>query len=144
MKLAVSLALILALAGCVTKPISEVQALPVPNDRLLAYQDKSAATSATVITLRDAGFTGGGCDMAVYIDGTLAARIGDREMARFYLAPGDHVIGTGPTGRGTCAMFSDRMRRETGVSLKEGETKKFRISIGNAGPGIEQTAFSDL
>lgn len=118
------------------------EAAPVPADRLLAFQSPIAGDSGTVITIRDAGFTGSGCNMAVYIDGTLAARIGDAEVATFYLSAGDHIIGTGPTGRGTCVIGQERLRREIGVSLEPGETKKFRLSINpNSGPAIEPTAF---
>lgn len=135
-------AALLALAGCATKPISMAEAVPVPMVRLLAFQSQVPGSQGTIITIRDAGFTGGGCNMAVYIDGTLSARIGAGEMASFNVAAGDHIIGTGPTGRGTCNLAADRLRRETPVSLAHGQTKRFRISINpNSGPAIEPTAF---
>lgn len=142
MKIVIMAALALALSACATKPIAMADAVPVPNDRLLAYQGQVAGEQGTVITIRDAGFTGGGCNMAVYIDGTLAARIGAGEVASFNVTAGDHIIGTGPTGRGTCAWASDRLRKETPVNLRNGEKKRFRISINpNSGPAIEPTAF---
>lgn len=142
MRFLIAIVLAATLTACATKPISEAEAVPVPTDRLLAYQTPIAGDSGTVVTIRDAGFTGGGCNLAVYINGELAAQIGDREIARFHLPAGDHIIGTGPTGRGTCVIGAERLRRELGVTLRPGETKKFRLSINpNSGPAIEPTAF---
>lgn len=132
----------LLLAGCATKPVNSSEAIPVPPDRLLAFQTPIAGDAGTIITVRDAGFLGGGCHLAVYIDGVLAARIGDREQATFHVPAGEHIVGTGPTGRGTCRIGEERLRRETRAVVGAGESKKFRISINpNSGPAIEPTAF---
>lgn len=141
LKLISFLSIAVALGGCATKPIAANRAAPVPPDRLLAYQTPVDGGGA-IIAVRDTGFLGGGCNMAVYIDGTLAAQIGHGETARFSVAPGSHIVGTGPTGRGTCRLAAGQLRREVETTVGGGETRTFRISINpNSGPAIEATAF---
>ncbi|WP_157062733.1 MULTISPECIES: hypothetical protein [Pseudomonas] len=43
---------------------------------------------------RDTGFLGGGCYVAIHIDGKFAARIDTGEVAKFFLSIGGHPSGS--------------------------------------------------
>lgn len=132
---------VLLAAGCATKPVAMDKAVPVPASQMLAFATP-IENAGRIVAMRDTGFLGGGCDLAFYIDGTLAARVGHGERAEFFVPAGEHIVGTGPTGRGTCRMGAEALRKETSVRLAADETKRFRLSINpNSGPAIEPTAF---
>jgi hypothetical protein len=116
--------------GCATTPVAPSAATQVPSDRLLAFQEKTDATNATLVITRDHGFVGSACYLSVAIDGTLAARLAVEETARFYVKPGEVLlrVGRDPEGQGLCAFGQgDWTQRETIV--RQGETKYFRLSI---------------
>ena len=128
----------LALAGCATQAPKQSQIKPVPADRVLAYQSAGDG-DATIIVTRDVGFTGGGCFAGLYLDGTLVAKLDTGERASLYVPSGRHVIGTWNVGKALCGYREGKDRRETDATLKPGETRKFRILIGNAGVEITPT-----
>jgi hypothetical protein len=132
----------LLLSGCATTPIPLTEAKPAPSDRLLAYQDKNAETTSTLVVTRDGGFLGGGCYYAVSINGTLAARLDTGETSRFYLVPGEVVIRAGrdPQGKGMCSLGQDEWTERESI-LRQHETKLFRLSIdANGKTDIQRTA----
>lgn len=128
----------LALAGCATQAPKQSQIKPVPADRALAYQSASGG-DATIIVTRDVGFAGGGCFAGLYLDGDLVAKMDTGERISLYLPSGRHVIGTWNVGKALCGYREGKDRRETDATLKPGETRKFRILIGNAGVEITPT-----
>ncbi|MBG4412484.1 hypothetical protein GHV50_07910 [Pseudomonas aeruginosa] len=81
--------------------------------------------------MRDSGFIGGGCDMGVYVNGRLAARIATKEMVTFYLPAGSTVIGAGLVGSGLCGVNTDRRERE--VSLRDGDSLSYRLFTSSNG-----------
>ena len=124
------------LAGCSTSPVSPEEAKPVPKDRLVSFTSKPKEAYGTVVVTRDNGFLGGGCFVAVHIDGKLAARIDTGEVARFYLPTGDHLVGLGidKQGGGMCSWTN--MLKEQSAILKEGQVKRFRIG-GDSQTGLD-------
>jgi hypothetical protein len=128
----------LLLVGCATQAPKQSQIKPVPTDRALAYQSASDG-DATIIVTRDVGFTGGGCFAGLYLDGALVAKVDTGERASLYVPSGRHVIGTWNVGKALCGYREGKDRRETDATLKPGETRKFRILIGNAGVEITPT-----
>jgi len=136
MKLFVTALALFALAGCATSPVPEEKAKPVPVDRALLLQSKPTGPYGTILVTRDTGFLGGGCFLAVHVDGQLAARIDTGEVVRFYVPVGDHLIGMGidKSGGGLCSWTD--MVKEQSVSLTNSQTKRFRIG-GDSQAGLD-------
>jgi hypothetical protein len=110
------------LAGCATSPTPLSEADPVPSTRLFSYQQPISSQSILIVT-RDTGFVGGGCNTTISIDGRKSAEIGSGETAKFFVPAGDHIISASACGSGL---------KEREASIKEGSTKRFRISIDSA------------
>lgn len=139
-KLALS-ACVFALVGCATTPPPTSEVRPVPQERLLAYQNQLGSTSASLVVTRDAGLVGSGCYYALSINGSLAARFDVSERAVFFLEPGEVLlrVGRDPLGKALCARGQDEWtQRET--YLKGGETKYFRMSLDMNGKSDIQRA----
>ncbi|MDH4565942.1 hypothetical protein E8E95_04560 [Pseudomonas sp. BN414] len=122
MRNAIGGAVLLALVGCATSPISAEQADQVPSDRLYSYQTSSDGPARLVVT-RDTGFTGSACNTRVLIDGRLAALIGPGETAAFYVPAGGFIL----AAEGNAACYTGLKERE--VVIESGKTKRYRISI---------------
>ena len=121
---------VVLLAGCATTPTPVTEATQAPSNRLLAYQEKNAETTSTLIVTRDSGFLGGGCYYAVSINGVLAARLGPGETSSFFLAPGEILLRSGrdPQGRGLCGFDAGEWTQRESV-LHQHEIKHFRLLI---------------
>ena len=120
-----------ALCGCASSPVSIKDAIQVPADRVLAFQEPTQDKSASLSVIRDSAFQGGGCYYALWINQTLAARLDTSEVAKFFVEPGELLlrVGRDPQGNGLCALGQDQwVQRET--LLKPGEQKTFRMTIG--------------
>lgn len=128
----------LAIVGCATQAPKQSQIKTVPSDRAMAFQSPSDG-DATIIVTRDVGFAGSGCFAGLYLDGALVAKLDTGERASLYVPSGRHVIGTWNVGKALCGYREGKDRRETDATLKPGETRKFRILIGNAGVEITPT-----
>jgi len=128
------------LAGCATHAPKPNEIHPVPFDRTMAYQDASAGDSKLVVT-RDLGFVGGGCYLAVFIDGKESALLDTGERAIFHVPAGHHVLGTWNAGKALCSYRQGKDRRETDASVASGETRRYRILIdANGGLALEPTS----
>ena len=127
MRISVGALAAVLLAGCTTQvPLN--QAAPVPSSRAFSYQSETSEPFGTLIVARDTGLVmGGGCYLAVYIDGKVTARIDTGEVVRFHVPIGDHLVGMGidKAGSGSCSVGS--LLKEQSVSLKVGQTKLYRI-----------------
>ena len=118
------------LAGCATTPIAPTVAKQTPNERILAFQQKTTGTTATLIVTRDEGLIGSGCYYSLSINGTLAARLDVGETVLFYLDPGEILlrVGRDPQGRGLCSAGQEHWtQRET--ILRSDEIKYFRLML---------------
>ncbi|MBB3806381.1 hypothetical protein FHR51_002533 [Xanthomonas arboricola] len=134
-------AAVIALTACATKPVSDTSAIPVPADRAFLYQT-ALPDGGTLVVTRDAGFQGSACDVGVLIDGKDAARLKPGERVTFNLPPGEVILGAKPVGAGLCGAASDRVRRETGLVIKQGVARKYRFGIGASGePMVEPTTY---
>lgn len=124
------------LSGCATSPIPSSQADPVPASRLLAFQSKPTSAYGTLVVTRDTGITGSACNTILYIDGNKSAEIGSGESAKFYLAPGERIIGVNST------TLCGGGLKERSFVLEAGGTKKYRISIDTSmSMDLSPTAF---
>lgn len=124
------LATAIALAACATKPMDHSRAVPVPPDRLVAFQSPIDGPSGTLVLTRDKGFLGAGCYYGFFINDALAVRIDNSETATFTVPTGEFVLRAArdPEGRALCGLGQQEWtQRET--TFGDGETKHFRMSI---------------
>lgn len=105
---------------------------PVPDDRLLAFQ-QAPANGAQIVVNRDFGMMGGGCYVAIEVDRKVAARIGVGEVATFQVPPGTRVVGITPDRMDNTLCGMGRLLREVAVPVKAGETQYLRIVSQNKG-----------
>ncbi|MGY4892347.1 UNVERIFIED_CONTAM: hypothetical protein EX528_18895 [Xanthomonas axonopodis] len=141
MKKIATLATVIALSACATKPVSDSAATAVPPDRAFLYQN-AVADGGTLIVTRDAGFSGSACDVGVLIDGKDAARLKPGERVTFNLSAGEVILGAKPVGAGLCGAAQDRVRRETELTIKPGVVRKYRFGIGASGePMVAPTTY---
>lgn len=138
MKLIAVACVTLLLVGCATQAPKQSQIKSVPADRALSFQSTDGG-DATITVTRDVGFAGGGCFAGLYLDGDLVAKMDTGERINLYVPSGRHVIGTWSVGKALCGYREGEDRRETDATLKPGETRKYRILIGNAGIEIAPT-----
>jgi len=124
------------LSGCATSPIPSSQADPVPAGRLLAFQATPASPYGTLVVTRDSGFTGSACNTILYIDGKKSAEIASGESAKFYLEPGERIVGVNST------TLCGGGLKERSFVLDAGAIKKYRISIDTSmSMDLSPTAF---
>jgi hypothetical protein len=140
MKLFVGALAVALLAGCSTSPVSLSQAEPIPKDRVFSHQAEPSVPYGTIVVARDTGSMGGGCFLAIYLDGEVAARIDTGEVVRFRVPAGDHLVGMGidKSGGGLCSFTN--MMKEQSASLKAGQVRLFRVGGDQAGFDIRPSS----
>ena len=121
---------LLLLAGCSSFRGDPEHVEPVPEDRLLAFQE-AQANSAQIVVNRDFGMMGGGCFVAIEVDRKVAARIGVGEVATFQVPPGTRVVGITPDRMDDTLCGMGRLRRELAVKVEAGSQQDFRIISEN-------------
>lgn len=120
------------LAGCSSFRGNPEDIKPVPEDRLLAFQE-APENVAQIVVNRDFGMMGGGCYVAIEVDRKVAARIGVGEVATFQVPPGTRVVGITPDRMDNTLCGMGRLLREVAVPVKAGETQYLRIVSQNKG-----------
>ncbi|KJZ62826.1 hypothetical protein [Pseudomonas fluorescens] len=123
-------ALLLALGGCATSPMSVSEARPVPADKMYALKDQGTKDSGRLTVFRDDVFVGAGCDAVLYIDGQRAAKIGPGQKASFILPAGEVNLGTGLAESGLCAGAAIKT---VASNIKPGKEVIYRISWDTQG-----------
>ena len=115
-----------------TVPVSLKDARQVPDDRLLAYQEKSPEYRLLIVT-RDKGPFGGGCFIGLEINGVLSGRFESEESAHFYIPSSEPAMRVvpDPLGKGLCSSRSWKPVDEYYV-LSAQFPNIFRISVGGA------------
>ncbi|MBV6872164.1 hypothetical protein [Xanthomonas euvesicatoria] len=135
------LACAVSLSACATKPVSDTAAVPAPAERVFMYQSAVPDGGKLVVT-RDVGLSGSACDIGIMVDGQDVARLRTGERATFNLPAGEVTLGAKPVGSGLCSIGTDRLRRETGLIIKTGLVRKYRIGLGYSGePVIAPTTY---
>lgn len=120
------------LAGCSSFRGNPEDIKPVPEDRLLAFQE-TQENGAQIVVNRDFGMMGGGCYVAIEVDRKVAARIGVGEVATFQVRPGTRVVGITPDRMDDTLCGMGRLLREVAVPVKSGEVQHLRIVSQNKG-----------
>ena len=117
------------LVGCSTSAVPTDRAKQVGADKVYSYQATPATPYGTLTVVRDSGFISSGCDMGIYVDGKLAAKLGTKERVTFKIPAGEVVLGAGVIGSGLCGTAADRRERE--VTLNPGQSKNYRVFISS-------------
>lgn len=130
MRLIVALTAMLSLTACSSWQPDPEDIEPVPEDRVLAYQQPLEGGGEVVVT-RDFGLRGGGCYIAVMIDRELAARIHVGEVVRLQVPSGARIvsIGVDPLDDTFCGKLS--LRRELLAQVQAGQTLEYRVVVDN-------------
>ncbi|WP_312592126.1 3-isopropylmalate dehydratase [Stutzerimonas nitrititolerans] len=130
MRLLIALTSLLSLTACSSWQPDAEDIVPVPADRVLAYQ-QSVEHSGEVVVTRDFGWRGGGCYIALMIDRELAARVHVGEVVRLQVPAGQRIvsIGTDPLDDTLCGKL--RLRREKLAQVEAGQTLEYRIIVDN-------------
>jgi hypothetical protein len=139
MKKIICAIVLFAIAGCTTSPIGAEFASPVPPSRLLAVASIDA--NATIQVTRDQGVFGSACHLGLFLNGTLAARLGPGETVSLPVKSGEYLVGmaSDPEGHGLCS--GGVSLREVPAVLKSGERRKYRI-FGDMNGGFSITPTS--
>lgn len=90
-------AVLLAISGCATSPISIKEARSVPPERVFLSEKLPVEGNAQAVFLRDVGVTGSGVYQHLFVNGKKAASLDPREKVEFVLPPGEHIFGVIPT-----------------------------------------------
>ncbi|MEA9391323.1 hypothetical protein SJI19_12355 [Acerihabitans sp. TG2] len=125
-------ATLLGLVGCTTPPMTTVQPTLIPPERTLGFQT-NVNNGATIVVNRDSEFlSGAGCLLSVLIDGKTAANIAAGETGRFFVEPGQHIVGVsgGSLADGHCAIQPAQPPVQSVTVVNSGQVQKFRISGG--------------
>ncbi|MCC7633850.1 hypothetical protein [Stenotrophomonas rhizophila] len=135
----------IAVSACGTTPINTSTARATPAERIYAPELMQAADDKVeLIVARDAGAKGSACLTAVYLDGKRVSTIASAEKIVFHIAPGRHILGTGPNpeGKALCRVGAESMRRETEIIAELGKPLKYRLAFGASGEmAVMPTAF---
>ncbi|UTW08670.1 3-isopropylmalate dehydratase [Pseudomonas benzenivorans] len=135
MRLTLAVLPLLALAGCSSFQAHPDKVTPVPEERLLAYQQPVESGGELVVN-RDLGMLGGGCYVAVLVDRRVAARIGVGEQVRLQVPSGTRVLGIGVDKQDDTLCGMGRLNRELAVPVTPGQRQHFRI-VSEAKSGFD-------
>ena len=121
----------LLVSGCSTVPVSQASAAAVPPDRI--YQPErvgpaSAPGQATVVFLRDAGFSGAGCSHDIFVDNVKVFAIRQGEQITIHVPAGAHFFRL-ETGGGLCPNIATSQD----ALLAPGARQVYRILLPSDG-----------
>lgn len=125
------------LFGCASQPISNLDAISVPTERLLdsKYLHRSP-NSGEVTVKRDSGFTGSACSTRIFVNGKPVADIRTSEKVVMYLPEGEYILSANPNG--VCGGGMTEVK----ATVKSGAQSNYRYGTsGNGSPSIYPTAF---
>lgn len=123
MKKLLATAALLVISGCSTTFVPPDAAVPVPSERVFYNEDGDAQ----ITVIRDEGFIGGGCYLALLINGNKAALFDSKEQATFKVAAGATILGVTFSGKAICS-YGQVLSTET--QLKPGEHGIYRMYTG--------------
>lgn len=115
--------------GCSTSAVPIDKATQVGADKVYSYQATPATPYGTLTVVRDSGFISAGCDMGIYVDGKLVAKLATKERATFKVPAGEVILGAGVIGSGLCGTAAGRRERE--ITMSVGQIKNYRVFISS-------------
>lgn len=122
---------IVTISACSTTPVTQQSATQVPSERI--YQPghigaASITSDATVIFLRDSGFSGGGCSHDLYVDNVKVFAIRQGEQITIHVPAGQRVFRL-ETGGGLCPNISTSQE----TTIAAGARQTYRILLPSDG-----------
>ncbi len=132
-KVALVAAMALAMAGCATSPVLPSKAKLAPTQNLLKFQKKDPINNSQITVVRDDGFMGSACSLAIFLDGKKSANLNPGEKAVFYVSTDVNTIGVGLNDAGMCSGASVRTIY---VAPTPEKPRVFRISTDAQGFNI--------
>ncbi|HWG88185.1 MAG TPA: hypothetical protein VN679_10420 [Candidatus Acidoferrales bacterium] len=124
-------AAVFLVSACSTTPVSRQTAAIVPLDRIYqpSYVGSAASpTDATVLFLRDAGFSGAGCSHDMFVDNIKVFAIRPAEQITIHVPAGQHFFRL-ETGGGLCPNIAASQQ----TTIAAGEHQVFRILLPSDG-----------
>lgn len=121
----------LLVSACSTTPVTQQSAVRVPTDRIYQTSYIGAAltaSDATVVFLRDSGFSGSGCSHDLYVDNMKVFAIRQGEQITIHVPEGQRVFRL-ETGGGLCPNIS--ISQETIIAA--GARQVYRILLPSDG-----------
>ena len=118
----------LLFCSCATRPISNLEAVMAPEDRVLNNQYfNPSPNTGTVVIKRDKGFLGSACSTRIFLNGEAVADIRTSEKIVLYLPENAYVLSAWP--KGICGGGMS----EVTANVKTGEQLIFRVGYGSNG-----------
>lgn len=132
---AISTVLLIAtiLAGCNSPVKIEEAERAVPSAEYI--EPEFTESSATLIVVRDSGFSGAALDFVIYVDGKRVGMLRPSQKFEIRVSEGRHIIGL------SCSTCRESFRRERDVIVSRGGRYPFRAFLLN---GLEIQASSQL
>ncbi|BAN50775.1 hypothetical protein [Metapseudomonas resinovorans] len=93
---------------------------------------QSALDYAVLIVSRERLELATACDVGLYLDDQLAARLVQGQLFSFNLPPGPLSIRLGLLGPGPCRPGIEQLRQQA-ITLRAGEVRKFRLAQSTEG-----------
>lgn len=133
----VFIAFAIFIAGCATRPISNIEAINVENDRIIDSTYIHPGPDLGRVTIkRDSGVSGSACSSRIFVNAKPVADIRSSEKIVLHLPAGDYVFSAWPNGMCGGGMTEVRAVVKSGVELS------FRVGYGSNGDfTIHATAF---
>jgi len=127
----------LIISGCAIKPVSNDQAKPVPNKRILNHNYVVEDPSKVNVTIkRDQGHVGSACTTKILIDGIPVVNLRMSEKIVVYLSPEQHILSSVP--QGICGGGIAELQ----IDLSSKKAATFRVGMdANATHRIQPTVF---
>jgi hypothetical protein len=127
------------LSGCATvnsDPVPTAAAMNVPPERILAPTAEGA--NAQLVFVRDISMIAANCYWGLFVDGKLAARIGNMEKVALPVKAGEFAVSTArdPQGRGLCGGVLGSQEVVRTARVEPGETRVYRLMMMASG-GME-------
>jgi hypothetical protein len=128
LRLILTAALVLAVAGCATQPVGNAEATLVGAANILdpgLVQPRAGSVPVTI--KRDSGASAGACSTRIFVNGKPVADIRTSEKVIVYLPEGDNMFGA--RANGICAGGLVEAR----LTLRSGAAQALRVGYGSNG-----------
>ena len=131
---AIALGIAVLVGGCATGAVSPMAATDVPKSRV--YLDDYSGDGLRIKLSRDVGKMGSLCMSQVFVDGKLAAEMGQAETVVFKVSPGTHSLRVSPSlATSTCKSFysAPQFTVEASVTGGAGEIRIYQYGFSGSG-----------
>jgi len=122
----------LVLSACSTTRTPLAEATATPFYRVMYEEKVDPSHKSVVVFVRDQGFLGGGCYLAVSLNDKMVGRLDPGEKLMLNVKPGLWKVGMGrdPLGAGLCRQATGFSWHYLEADFKEGKTYRFKLGIG--------------